>query len=111
MENGPARQLDKFRGIFSAFVSLWTGLAQADKLKGRRCISLLFVFLDFSISIWIRLRQNYLPEICVSKLVLFVVLPNSPSFPFSPGKRKKSMKKRTQDMKTKKTKTVTESIS
>jgi len=28
------KQLDKFRGSFSAFVSLWTELAQADKLKG-----------------------------------------------------------------------------
>ena len=34
-------QLDKFRGPFSAFASSWTGLAQADKLKGRQCISLL----------------------------------------------------------------------
>jgi len=33
-------QLDKFRGSFSAFASSWTELAQADKLKGRQCISL-----------------------------------------------------------------------
>ena len=33
-------QLDKFKGLFFAFVSSWTGLAQADKLKGRQCISL-----------------------------------------------------------------------
>ena len=39
-------QLDKFRGPFSAFASSWTELAQADKLKGRQCISL------FEISIY-----------------------------------------------------------
>ena len=33
-------QLDKFRGPFSAFVSLWTELAHANKLKDRQCISL-----------------------------------------------------------------------
>ena len=33
-------QIDKFRGLFSTFASSWTGLAQADKLKGRQCISL-----------------------------------------------------------------------
>ena len=33
-------QLDKFRDPFFVFASLWTGLAQADKLKGRQCISL-----------------------------------------------------------------------
>jgi len=33
-------QIDRFRGLFFAFASSWTGLAQADKLKGRQCISL-----------------------------------------------------------------------
>ena len=28
-------QLEKFRGLFSAFASSWIGLAQTDKLKGR----------------------------------------------------------------------------
>ena len=36
-------QIDKFRGPFSAFASSWTGLTQADKLKGRPCISLNFL--------------------------------------------------------------------
>jgi hypothetical protein len=35
-------QIDKFRGLFSAFASSWTGVAQTDKLKGRQCISLFF---------------------------------------------------------------------
>jgi hypothetical protein len=35
-------QVDKFRGHFFAFPSSWTKVAQADKLKGRRCILLKF---------------------------------------------------------------------
>jgi len=33
-------QLDKFRGLFFAYVISLTELAHADKLKGRQCISL-----------------------------------------------------------------------
>jgi hypothetical protein len=33
---------DKFRGLFFAFASSWTKVAQGDKLKGRQCILLFF---------------------------------------------------------------------
>ena len=38
-------QIDKFRGPFPAFVSSWTGLAHADKLKRRQCTSLFPIYL------------------------------------------------------------------
>jgi len=49
MGNGPAvNKLTSSRGSFSTFASSWIELAQADKLKGRQCISLLFIpFLSY----------------------------------------------------------------
>jgi len=42
---------DKFRGLFFAFASSWTKVAQGDKLKGRQCILLFILFSNKSKSV------------------------------------------------------------